>query len=128
MNTQTNDVRVTVRVDKNLKSSAESLFERLGLNMTTAFNVFLRKAVDENAIPFPVSAKPAGFGSGLSSDDISRAFIGAVNSETSKKAKQGLPVARYDKAAKRAYLENADGSTGASPDGRGLRGPLLQGS
>jgi len=111
MNKQANDVRVTVRVDKSLKNSAGSLlFERLGLNMTTAFNVFLRKAVDENAIPFPVSAKPAGFGLGLSSDDITSAFNGAVNSETSKNVKQGLPVARYDKTARRAYLENADGS------------------
>jgi addiction module RelB/DinJ family antitoxin len=69
-----NDVRVTVRVDKNLKDRADSLFERLGLNMTTALNVFLRKAVDENAIPFPVSAKPAGFGPGLTADEIIRAF------------------------------------------------------
>jgi len=110
MNTQTNDVRVTVRVDKGLKNSADSLFERLGLNMTTAFNVFLRKAVDENAIPFLVSMKPTGFGSGLSSDDISIAFTGAVNNEIAQKRNKGLPVARYDKASRRAYLEHADGS------------------
>ena len=33
-----NDVRVTVRVDRNLKQSADFLFERLGLNMSVAFN------------------------------------------------------------------------------------------
>jgi DNA-damage-inducible protein J len=60
-----NDVRVTVRVDKDLKERAESLFARLGMNMTTALNVFLRKAVDEAAIPFAVSAKSADYGGDL---------------------------------------------------------------
>jgi len=110
MNTQTNDVRVTVRVDKNLKNSADNLFERLGLNMTTAFNVFLRKAVDENAIPFSVSAKSTGFAGGYSADDISRVFSDAVHGETSHNAKKGLPVARYDAIEQRAYLEHADKS------------------
>jgi DNA-damage-inducible protein J len=110
MNTQANDVRVTVRVDRSLKDSADNLFERLGLNMTTAFNVFLRKAVAENAIPFPVSAGPSTFGAGLSSDDITHAFSDAVYQATIQNAKQGLPTARYDTSARRAYLENADGS------------------
>jgi len=110
MNTVANDVRVTVRVDRGLKDSADNLFEQLGLNMTTAFNVFLRKAVDENAIPFPVSIKSTGFGTGLSSDDITRAFSDTVYRETSRNAKQGFPIARYDVDARRAYLENADGS------------------
>ncbi|MDR1321481.1 MAG: type II toxin-antitoxin system RelB/DinJ family antitoxin [Gracilibacteraceae bacterium] len=105
-----NDVRVTVRVDKNLKDRADSLFERLGLNMTTALNVFLRKAVDENAIPFPVSAKPAGFGSGLTADEITRAFSDSVAKETKHNQRLGFPVARYDAATGRAYLENADGT------------------
>jgi len=77
-----NDVRVTVRVDKDLKERADSLFERLGMNMTTALNVFLRKAVDENAIPFPISAKPVGFGAGLTAGEITRAFTETVTKET----------------------------------------------
>ena len=57
-----NDVRVTIRVDKELKKNAESLFERLGLSMGSAFNIFLRKAVREGAIPFSVSVTKAGHG------------------------------------------------------------------
>ena len=110
MNTQQNDVRVTVRVDKGLKNKADNLFERLGLNMTTAFNVFLRKAVDENGIPFPISIKQNGFTGGLSSDDITRVFSEAVATEISENKNQGLPIARYDEIERRAYLENADGS------------------
>ena len=110
MNTQLSDVRVTVRVDRNLKDSADRLFERLGMNMTTAFNVFLRKAVDENAIPFPVSVKPTGFGAGYSSEDITRAFTDSVEMEILRKAELGLPIAYYDSVTHRAYIENADGS------------------
>lgn len=48
-------VNVTVRIDENLKQQADSLFSDLGLNITTAFNIFLRQAVREQQIPFVVS-------------------------------------------------------------------------
>lgn len=104
-----NDVRVTIRVDKELKERAENLFERLGMNMSTALNVFLRKAVDEEAIPFVIAAKSAAFGSGYKADDITSAFESAVRNETAENQRKGYPVARYDTTSKRAYLESADG-------------------
>jgi DNA-damage-inducible protein J len=88
-----NDVRVTFRVDKNLKEHAESLFDRLGMNMSTALNVFLRKAVEESAIPFDVSTKSSGFGTGYTSNDITNAFQAAVQSELADKQQHGHPVA-----------------------------------
>jgi len=105
-----NDVRVTIRIDKDLKERAESLFEFLGMNMTTALNVFLRKAVEASAIPFEVSAKNTGFGAGLSSGELTRAFEAAVHNELAQNQRQGLPIARYDAAKKQAYLESADGT------------------
>ncbi len=105
-----NDVRVTIRVDKQLKDQADALFNRLGMNMTTALNVFLRKAVDEEAIPFPVSVKSNLFGAGLTASDITGAFEAAVHSDITKKRQNGFPVARYDTAGKRAYLEQPDGT------------------
>ena len=45
-------IQVTFRTNESLKKEAETLFERMGLNMTTALNVFLRQAVMEQAIPF----------------------------------------------------------------------------
>jgi len=109
MRTQ-NDIRVTVRVDRDLKNNADDLFERLGMNMTTAFNVFLRKAVDTKAIPFPISLDSTGYGAGYTADDITRAFTDAVAKDTAYSRSQGFPVARYDADSKRAYLENADGT------------------
>ncbi len=46
---------VSIRMDKKLKAEAESLFAELGLNMTTAFNIFLRQSVREGKIPFQIS-------------------------------------------------------------------------
>ena len=49
------NVNVTLRVDENLKKEAETLFSELGLNLTSAFNIFLRQAIREQQIPFAIS-------------------------------------------------------------------------
>lgn len=46
---------VSFRIDSSLKNQADALFASLGLNMTTAFNMFLRQAVREGRIPFDVT-------------------------------------------------------------------------
>lgn len=43
---------LNIRTDKAIKEQAEKIFEELGLNMTTAVNMFLRSAVREHGIPF----------------------------------------------------------------------------
>ena len=48
------NVNVTLRVDEDLKRQADTLFSELGLNLTTAFNIFLRQSVREQRIPFLV--------------------------------------------------------------------------
>ncbi len=45
---------LNIRTDKDIKRRAEKLFDALGLNMTTAVNIFLRQAIRENGIPFEV--------------------------------------------------------------------------
>ena len=49
------NVNVTFRVDEELKKQAEALFAELGMNLSTAFNIFLRQSVREQQIPFSVS-------------------------------------------------------------------------
>lgn len=45
---------INVRVDSMLKQEAETLFNDLGLNMSSAINMFLRSAIMHNGIPFEV--------------------------------------------------------------------------
>jgi len=46
---------ISIRMDKELKEQAENLFSALGMNMTTAFNIFLRQSVRQGKIPFEIS-------------------------------------------------------------------------
>lgn len=43
---------LNIRIDADLKRQAERIFNELGLNMSTALNVFLRQTIRSNGIPF----------------------------------------------------------------------------
>lgn len=43
---------LNIRTDKVIKDQAEEIFRELGLNMTSAINIFLRTTIRENGIPF----------------------------------------------------------------------------
>ena len=45
---------ITIRIDTELKKSAEELFNALGISMSVAINMFLKSAVSHNGIPFEV--------------------------------------------------------------------------
>jgi DNA-damage-inducible protein J len=47
---------LTIRIDEDLKREAESLFNRIGLNMSSAINIFFRQTVGAQAIPFELKA------------------------------------------------------------------------
>lgn len=46
---------ISIRMEKKLKEQAENLFSELGMNMTTAFNIFVRQSVRQGKIPFEIS-------------------------------------------------------------------------
>ena len=46
---------ITIRIDKELKKQAETLFSELGMNISTAFNVFIRQSIREGGIPFMIN-------------------------------------------------------------------------
>ena len=46
---------INVRVDAELKQSAEELFSDLGLTMLSAITMFLKNAVSYDGIPFEVN-------------------------------------------------------------------------
>ena len=43
---------LNIRTDKEIKEEAEKIYSSLGLNMTTAINMFLRASIRESGIPF----------------------------------------------------------------------------
>lgn len=52
MNSISNTTNLNVRVDSELKQQSDILFKNLGLNMSTAINMFLIKCVKTSSIPF----------------------------------------------------------------------------
>jgi len=47
-------VNMSIRMDTELKKQAEAMFFDMGLNMTTAMNMFLRQVVRQGKIPFEI--------------------------------------------------------------------------
>lgn len=48
-------------MDEDLKKEAESLFSELGLNMTTAVNIFVRQSLRQGGIPFEITTQTDPF-------------------------------------------------------------------
>ena len=46
---------ISIRMDSELKAQADALFNELGMNISTAFNIFVRQSLREGRIPFDIS-------------------------------------------------------------------------
>ena len=77
---------LNIRTDKEIKEAAEKIYSSLGLNMTTAINMFLRASIRESGIPFDLK-------------------LDIPNDETIKAIEEGRRIAK-DKSVK-AY-DNMD--------------------
>ena len=49
---------LNIRIDKELKQQAERFFGELGMNFTTAINIFVRQSLRQGRIPFEISIDP----------------------------------------------------------------------
>ena len=52
---KSNTSNISIRMDSNLKAAAEKLYEELGMNLSTAFNIFVRQSLRERGIPFKIT-------------------------------------------------------------------------
>ncbi|MDR1747604.1 MAG: type II toxin-antitoxin system RelB/DinJ family antitoxin [Spirochaetaceae bacterium] len=84
---------ITVRMDEDLKKQAEILFDEIGINMTTAFTIFVKAAIREQKIPFELIADP--FYSKTNINRIRKA-IAAVESGKAKLTQHELIEAEDD--------------------------------
>lgn len=53
-----NTTNISIRMDADLKMQADALFNELGMNLTTAFHIFVRQSLREGGIPFAVKLEP----------------------------------------------------------------------
>ena len=52
---KTTSSNISIRMDSDLKAAAEELFAELGMNISTAFNIFVRQSLRERGIPFKIT-------------------------------------------------------------------------
>ena len=84
---------LNIRIDTDVKERAETLFNELGLNMTTAISIFLRTAIREQRIPFSLKL------------DIPNAATAAAIEEGRRIARDGSVKGYSDMDALRKALE-----------------------
>jgi DNA-damage-inducible protein J len=48
-------INVTVRLDRDIKEQAETMFNGFGMNLSTAVNIFVRQSLRQGKIPFEIS-------------------------------------------------------------------------
>lgn len=46
---------VSFRTDREVKEEAKQLYESMGMDLSTALNVFLRQSILENGMPFKIT-------------------------------------------------------------------------
>ena len=56
--TMAHTTQVNFRIDEDVKRSAEKVLDEIGLSMSAAITVFLKKVSREHRIPFEMSADP----------------------------------------------------------------------
>ncbi len=71
---------INIKTDSELKKQAEALFADLGMNMTTAFNIFMRQSVRENRIPFEITRDPYSIEKAISDSRIRTNLHGPFSS------------------------------------------------
>jgi DNA-damage-inducible protein J len=72
------NINVNIRMDDELKKQAEELFSNLGMNMTTAINVFIRQSLNYGGIPFNIKL-----------DDFHNPYNQRILKESIKQLKSG---------------------------------------
>jgi DNA-damage-inducible protein J len=51
-------IDLNISIDKDLKERAETVFYEMGMNMSTAINIFVRQTIRQGKIPFDIYADP----------------------------------------------------------------------
>lgn len=71
---------IQVRIDDNLKSEATNIFDKLGIDISTAIRMFLKRSVQENGIPFSMK---------LEAPSVEKDILQAMQTMSSEAKKYG---------------------------------------
>ena len=108
---------INIRIDKNIKQEAETLFEKLGMSVSGAINIFFRQAIRQQAIPFEIKAGTTETGSvsyrPLDINDLQEKESVVVSSEHALKDVVPIKWGNGVVSGREKVLLVADGGTGS---------------
>lgn len=100
--------RVNFRANKAAKREAERVMHAMGLNLSDGLNIFLARVAAEHRVPFALA---------MTTDEVlapqtaqlASAAVDSIRKAVAHRVADGSPVARYDQASRRAFIEYPDG-------------------
>ena len=95
--TQTQTTTVNVRVDESVKRNVEILFDSMGMNISTAVNMFFRQCLMENALPFQPRAKQPDSLRAILSDAQEQAKVNGTSEMTLEEINEIIAEVRREK-------------------------------
>ena len=91
-----------IRVDEELKNQANAIYNELGIDLSTAVRMFLKKSVLEGGIPFDTKVDPLTLNTILSVDKMRTTSESNGNSEMSlDEINEEIKVARKERKSRR---------------------------
>lgn len=81
---------ISLRVDNGLKAKIEDLCESLGMNISTFFTIYAKRAVREQAIPFELSSNKDVFYSETNLNALKKSSMQIKNGKTVNKTLKEL--------------------------------------
>ncbi len=81
-------VNMSIRMDTELKKQAEVMLADMGLNMTTAMNMFLRQVVRQGRIPFEIATDTPNAETVAAIKEMDDILTGKVSAKRYKSTKE----------------------------------------
>lgn len=80
---------LTISMDSDLKEKADVLFSELGMDLSTAFNLFVKESLRVGGIPFELTPNKETI---EAMEEAKRMTCNGVQREHNKKLNNGLPI------------------------------------
>lgn len=81
---------INIRIDSEVKAEAQALFAQLGMDLSTAVNIFIRQAIDFGGIPFIIRKRNYNAETETAMQEVEDIISGKVQAKRYHSAKEML--------------------------------------
>lgn len=81
---------INIRIDSEVKAEAQALFSKLGMDLSTAVNIFIRQAIDFGGIPFTIQQRRYNAETEAAMQEVEDIISGKVQAKVYHSAREML--------------------------------------